>query len=104
MSQNQGCLGFVLRLFGGQPKETGQLPYRLRDDFLSPAELAFYRVLSTVVGGKATILTKVNLADVFFVARPNEKRRVPQSHRPQARRLPDLRPDQHASPRGRGTR
>ena len=72
MSQNPGCLGFVLRLFGGQPKESGPLPYRLRDDFLSPAELAFYRVLSTVVGRKAAILTKVNLADVFFVARPNE--------------------------------
>jgi len=72
MSQNPGCLGFILRLFGGQPKESGPLPYRLRDDFLSPAELAFYRVLSTVVSGRAAILTKVNLADLFFVARPNE--------------------------------
>ena len=72
MSQNPGCLAFILRLFGGRPREAGQLPYRLRDDFLSAGELAFYRVLVTAVDGKATILTKVNLADVFFVARPNE--------------------------------
>ena len=72
MSENPGCLGFILRLLRGHPKEAGPLPYRLRDDFLSPAELAFYRVLGTVVGGKAVILTKVNLGDLFFVARPNE--------------------------------
>jgi hypothetical protein len=72
MSDNEGCLGFLARLFGGRPRETGPLPYRLRDDFLSPAELSFYRVLSTAVAGRATILTKVNLGDVFFVARPNE--------------------------------
>ena len=72
MSQNPGCLGFILRLFGGRPMESGPLPYRLRDDFLSAGELAFYRVLSAVVGSRAVVLTKVNLADVFFVARPNE--------------------------------
>jgi hypothetical protein len=72
MSENQGCLAFILRLFGGGAKEPGPLPYRLRDDFLSPAELAFYRVLATTVAGRAAILTKVNLADIFFVARPNE--------------------------------
>jgi predicted RNA-binding Zn-ribbon protein involved in translation (DUF1610 family) len=72
MSDDQGCLGFLAGLFGGRPRDTGPLPYRLRDDFLSPAELSFYRVLSTAVAGEATVLTKVNLGDVFFVARPNE--------------------------------
>ena len=78
MSENPGCLGAILRLFGGSASvETGatsteSLPYRLRDDFLSPAELAFYRALVTSVAGEATVLTKVNLADLFFVSQPRE--------------------------------
>lgn len=44
------------------------LPFHLRDDFLSPAELSFYQVLNSVVGDRATICAKVNLADLFFVA------------------------------------
>lgn len=44
------------------------LPFKLRDDFLSPAELSFYQVLRGVVGARATICAKVNLADLFFVA------------------------------------
>jgi hypothetical protein len=44
------------------------LPFRLRDDFLSPAELSFYHVLASVTGDRAAICTKVNLADLFFVA------------------------------------
>jgi very-short-patch-repair endonuclease len=72
----QGCLTAILGLIGirlgGQTNPTQQLPYRLRDDFLSPAELSFYRVLQLAVRDRATIVTKVNLADIFFVARPNE--------------------------------
>lgn len=44
------------------------LPFKLRDDFLSPAEVSFYQVLRSVVGERALIFTKVNLADLFFVA------------------------------------
>lgn len=51
------------------------LPYRLRDDFLSPAELSFYHVLVGAVGDRATVCAKVNLADVFFVARAAEAQR-----------------------------
>lgn len=56
------------------PKETRPkaLPYRLRDDFLSPAEFSFYKVFSFLVGTRLTIQSKVRLADIFFVARPNE--------------------------------
>jgi hypothetical protein len=69
-----GCLGMLLKLFGvgGMPTEAGPLPYRLRDDFLSPAEVSFYHVLRQVAGERATVCAKVRLADVFFVARPNE--------------------------------
>ena len=45
--------------------------YRLRDDFLSPAEISFYHVLRQAVGERVTVCAKVRLADVFFVARPN---------------------------------
>lgn len=62
----------------------GDLPYRLRDDFLSPAELSFYRVLVTVLGATATVCPKVNLSDILFVARPNENQgargRISQKH------------------------
>lgn len=78
MSDNPGCLGVIIGLFGGrtgakpQTGVAGPLPYRLRDDFLSPAELAFYRVLVTSVDADVSVLTKVNLADLFFVSQPRE--------------------------------
>ncbi len=72
MSENAGCLGGILRLFGAKTPEPPTLPYRRRDDFLSPAELSFYRALLAATGERATVLTKVNLADIFFVVRPNE--------------------------------
>lgn len=43
-----------------------QYPYHLRDDFLSAAELNFYRVLVTAVSDWAIIFTKVSLGDLFF--------------------------------------
>jgi hypothetical protein len=73
-SKNPGCLGAFLRLFGinVNPEKSEELPYRLRDDFLSQAELSFYHVLRTVTGDNAVICSKVNLADIFFVVKPNE--------------------------------
>lgn len=74
--QPQGCLTAILRLFGirlgGTTAAAQELPYRMRDDFLSAAELSFYRVLKLAVKDRAVILAKVNLADIFFVAQPNE--------------------------------
>jgi len=71
-SEKPGCLGSLLRLFGIGPRKTPGLPYRLRDDFLSPGEAAFYRALCSAIRHRATVCPKVNLADVFFVVRPNE--------------------------------
>ncbi len=48
------------------------LPYRVRDDFLSQAEFSFYKVLSSLGGSRFIIQSKVRLADIFYVARPNE--------------------------------
>mgnify|MGYP002623674230 CR=1 FL=1 len=55
-------------LLDDQTEKTGavQYPYHLRDDFLSPAELNFYRVLQTAVSNWATILVKVSLGDLFY--------------------------------------
>lgn len=52
-----------------------RLPYRVRDDFLSRAEASFYRVLVNALGDRVVVLTKVNLADVFFVMTPAERMR-----------------------------
>ena len=70
-SEPQGCLAAILSLLGirlaASKSTNGALPYLRRDDFLSPAELAFYRVLLAALGDRATVCPKVNLADVFFV-------------------------------------
>lgn len=72
----RGCLATILGLLGiklgAAAKNTGELPYRQRDDFLSAAELSFYRVLVNAVAGRAMVCPKVNLADVFFVILPHE--------------------------------
>ena len=86
--QNQGCLASLLALVGiksGSPKpsdlsveylpaDPDPLPYRLRDDFLSPAEKSFYLVIKGMMGHVFTICPKVSLADLFFVTRPNENK------------------------------
>jgi hypothetical protein len=83
---NPGCLGALFGLRGGAPEplSSDALPYRPRDDFLSPAELSFYRALVTTVGGRVVICPKVNLRDILFVARPNENKgahgRISQKH------------------------
>lgn len=83
-TQEPGCLNGILRLLGintTKHKEatvstTDVYPYRVRDAFLSPAELSFYQVLCSVVGEQAAILSKVGLWDIFYVARPDENRRA----------------------------
>lgn len=49
-----------------RPVAEEPLPYRLRDDFLSPAELNFYRVLQQSVNGQFLICPKVSLGDLFY--------------------------------------
>jgi len=72
-----GCSGWLTHFFGTTtksqqhiesvtPQTEETLPYRLRDDFLSPAELNFYRVLKQVVGDSAIICLKVSLNDLFY--------------------------------------
>jgi len=74
IDQKPGCLTAIFPFLIRKTEEVAsdELPYRLRDDFLSPAEFSFFKVLLTIVGPQLTVLTKVNLLDLFFVMRPNE--------------------------------
>src|ERR1700756_26431 len=79
-----GCLGLVLQLCGirastADSKSFPQLafglqdeplPFRLRDDFLSAAEISFYHILLSAVADRLTVCPKVNLSDIFFVSHP----------------------------------
>ncbi len=75
-----GCLAPFLRLFGIAPAETVEnipanepLPYRVNDNFLSAAELSFYRVLSLAVGDQAVICPQAGLGAIFFVPKGSER-------------------------------
>jgi hypothetical protein len=63
---------------------TEPLPYRVRNEFLSAAEISFYHVVRGIVGDQAVIQTKVGLGDIFYVTRPNENQaarsRISQKH------------------------
>jgi hypothetical protein len=73
--EQAGCLPAFLRWLGIRPdgdSDSGEqvgdaLPYRLRDDFLSPAERSFFGVLQLAVSGKAVLLAKVRVGDLLFV-------------------------------------
>jgi hypothetical protein len=81
MSSNEktGCLKGLLRMIGfgkngkaANLEEEQVLPYLVRDDFFSPAEGSFFRVLKEVVKEDFTICPKVSLREIFFVSKPNE--------------------------------
>ncbi len=65
-------LDWIAALLATDQKEQAatapSFPYRLRDDFLSPAERSFLQVLAGVVGSDAFICPKVSLNDIFYAA------------------------------------
>lgn len=85
-SQKPGCLGALLGIFSRsepvrpsaaltaeaeldeQKLPVEALPYRVRDDFLSSAEISLYHILCSVTGEAAVICPKVGLKDIFFAA------------------------------------
>ncbi len=84
MAQNNpGCLGFLFSWLTGPPPGRGGvpavqptpagLPYRVRDDFLSPAEASFFRVLATAAAPEYIVCPKVALRDLFFVCQGGER-------------------------------
>ena len=96
-TENLGCLGNLLAKLGiamPQPEAAPEevLPYAVSDRFMSKAELAFYRVLLTVVDPRAWVVcVKVNMADVLYVKRPHENRGAREQDRSQARGFFDRR-------------
>ncbi len=54
------------------PPASNDMPYRLRDNFLSKPEIALYRVLQKMLGERYVICPKVALTDIFTIIRPNE--------------------------------
>lgn len=83
-TEKQGCLSILFPFLRPKAESAEVLPYRLRDDFLSPAEFSFYKVLSSTLGSRFTVQSKVRLADIFFAARPRENvaylNRIAQRH------------------------
>ena len=84
-NERPGCLAAIQRMLGlkkpapvlgsenPEPNimvrelEPEKLPYRLRDDFMSPAEASFFQVLKSLVGAGLVISPKVSLAELFYV-------------------------------------
>jgi hypothetical protein len=52
------------------PKD--EMPYRLREYFLSTPEIALLRVLQQMIAERYIICPKVALTDIFTIVRPNE--------------------------------
>src|SRR5271157_257266 len=53
-----------------KPRE--ELPFRLREPFLSMPEAALYRALMKMVEERYIIYAKVSLNELFYIIRPNE--------------------------------
>ncbi|MEA3189229.1 MAG: hypothetical protein QOD99_3059 [Chthoniobacter sp.] len=75
----------LLALFGIKgPEPTSAALFRVRDDFLSASEFSFYRVLESIVAGRAAICPKVNLGDVFFISgagqNQSQRNRISRKH------------------------
>jgi rRNA maturation endonuclease Nob1 len=96
LEERPGCLASLLRLLGvrrengtspeplpypppagdGAAPDASSVPahaYRLRDDFLSPAEANLLRVLREVAGDWALICPKVRLADLVYTPRQEDR-------------------------------
>lgn len=80
--ERRGCLAMLARLIGvgrvpAAPTGPATSPahtYRLRDDFLSPAEANLLRVLRDAAGDWALICPKVRLADLVYAPHQEERR------------------------------
>ena len=75
MTESKGCLAGLLGLFSKDQKQGNDIdiyPFRVRDDFLSNAEISFYHVLQLAINGEGVICPKVSLAELFFVTDKTE--------------------------------
>src|SRR5215210_7262315 len=84
--ERRGCLN-LLRLFGAgrhalsdsresdsRASDTAVGPnYRLRDNFMSPAEVSFFHVLHRAIAGRALIFPKVRLGDLIYAPKQEQQ-------------------------------
>ena len=73
-SNKTGCLGMLFGWLASPPSRGVAVPVHYpygKRDFLSAAELTFFRVLKTQLPPEWHLVTKVNLADLFFVRQPH---------------------------------
>jgi very-short-patch-repair endonuclease len=72
-AEKPGCLATIMRMLGLKKSASvvglKELPYCLRDDFLSPVETSFFQVLKSVVGAGLIICPQVSLSALFYVPR-----------------------------------
>jgi very-short-patch-repair endonuclease len=71
---NRGCLGILLGWLVPSPSRGAAAPVHYpygKRDLLSAAELTFFRVLKSQLPEEWHLVTKVNLADLFFVRQPH---------------------------------
>jgi len=78
MTESKGCLAGLLGLFSKDQNHRNDVevfPFRVRDDFLSNAEISFYHVLQLELNGEGVICPKVSLAELFFITDNKEFQR-----------------------------
>jgi hypothetical protein len=75
MSHKAGRLG---SLFGRKNRaEVNQgLPYRVRDDYLSPQQTSFFKMLLKAAGDTFVIIPRVNLSDIFLVLNTEKNQNI----------------------------
>jgi very-short-patch-repair endonuclease len=76
-SNKTGCLGMLLGWLASPPSRGAGAPVHYpygKRDFLSAAELTFFRVLKNQLPPEWHLVAKVNLADLFFVRQPHRNR------------------------------
>ena len=71
----QGCLAAILALFGIHlgPARAKELPYRQRDDFLSPAEFSLTAFLCGAVGDRGAARPKVQDSERHLLCRSAQR-------------------------------
>lgn len=70
--QPQGCIGFLVRMFGGAGRSAGgdlhSLPeIHISKKFPTDAEAEFFRVLRSVIGDRGHILVQVSLRQLLYL-------------------------------------
>lgn len=55
------------------------LPYLLRNDYLSPEQISFFKMLLSAVGDTFVVIPRVNLPDIFRVIKPENNRHFSKS-------------------------